>query len=256
MSQTFERMARERHLYPIVVSTLRDPSSEVETAKALISYQIEHLLITGATNPDAVSKVCKSHAISHLNIDLPGTKAPSVISDNYWGAESLTNALLDKSKPQKSKARNDLHFLGGVANDYATSRRIAGFEDAIKAHVGVVRSNQIHACGYESALAEACMAELYATLGGLPKGLLINSTIALEGVVRFLKTIHPGELKECAFGCYDWDPFATFLSFPLIMVRQNTDGLLGKAFELIDTNDLDNKKIFEIRPSLITSEAP
>ncbi len=255
MSQTFERMARERHLYPIVVSTLRDPALEVETAKALISYQIEHLLITGATNPDAVSKVCKVHGVSHLNIDLPGTRAPSVISDNYWGAESLTKELLKKSKAQSNAARNSLHFVGGIASDYATGRRISGFEDAIRTQVGTISSNQIHACGYESQLAEACVANLYVRLGGLPKGLLINSTIALEGVVRFLKTIEPSELSECAFGCYDWDPFATFLSFPLMMVRQNTEGLIGKAFELIDNDDLNTKRVFEIKPALVSVDS-
>jgi LacI family transcriptional regulator, fructose operon transcriptional repressor len=253
-SQTFERMARERHLCPIVVSTLRDPALEVETAKTLISYQIEHLLVTGATSPDAVSKVCKQHGVRHLNIDLPGSKAPSVISDHYWGAEALTNELLKLSKPQKVHARNQLYFIGGIATDYATQRRVSGFEDAIKNATGSVSADQIDTCGYDGARAEMSIERLYSKLGGLPKGLFINSTMPLEGVVQFLKTLDVKQLNACAFGCFDWDPLATFLGFPLLMVRQNIEGLISKAFELIDNGDLNNSQIFEVRPSLVSSE--
>ena len=77
MSQTFEEQARLRDLHPMVVSTLRDPRLEVETVETLLSYQVEHLLITGATDPDAVSRVCRRHGVPHVNVDLPGRLAPS-----------------------------------------------------------------------------------------------------------------------------------------------------------------------------------
>jgi LacI family transcriptional regulator, fructose operon transcriptional repressor len=256
MSQTFERYARERHLHPIVVSTLRDPALEVETVKTLLSYQIEHLLVTGATKPDEVSKICKHHGVSHLNLDLPGTKAPSVVSDNYWGSHQLTEALLSKSKIQKNTGRDALYFLGGIANDYATNGRVRGFEDSVVRAFGSVKPAQIDICGYEAELANAAIEKLYKKLGGLPKGLFINSTQPLEGVVRFLKTLPSKELTECMFGCYDWDPFAAFLSFPLLMVRQNTEALMRKAFELIDAGDLRGNKVFEIKPALVSSEDP
>jgi LacI family transcriptional regulator, fructose operon transcriptional repressor len=254
MSQTFERMARERHFHPIVVSTLRDPALEVETVKTLLSYQIEHLLVMGATKPDDVSLICKHHGVSHLSLDLPGTKAPSVASDNHWGAKTLTKALLNKSKIKKNIARDALYFLGGIENDYATNGRIRGFEDTVVSAFGSISPAQINVCGYESDLAQVAMKKLYEKLGGLPKGLFINSTQPLEGVVRFLKTLPSKELSECAFGCYDWDPFAAFLSFPLLMVRQNTEALMAKAFELIDNGDLRGNKVYEIKPALVSSD--
>jgi LacI family transcriptional regulator, fructose operon transcriptional repressor len=109
MSQTFEHYARQRNLHPIVVSTLRDPALEVETVKTLLSYQIEYLLVTGATKPDKVSKICKHYGVSHLNLDLPGTKAPSVVSDNYWGSQKLTEGLLEKAKIKKIQA--EMHCI-------------------------------------------------------------------------------------------------------------------------------------------------
>lgn len=251
MSQTFERLARERHLYPMVVSTLRDPKLEVETVRTLISYQIEYLLVTGATDPDAVSRICAHHGVAHVNIDLPGKRAPSVISDNYWGAFQLTSRLIDRSVPQATHERDQLHFVGGIRTDYATQRRIDGFVDAIKATFGSVQPHQINACGYEADVAEAAVGALYRQLGGLPRGLFVNSTIALEGVVRFLKTLPANEPASCAIGSYDWDPFASFLSFPLLMVRQDVDQLLGEAFRIIDAGESGIPRIIEIKPEVV-----
>jgi LacI family fructose operon transcriptional repressor len=251
MSQVFERLARERHWYPIVVSTLRDPVLELETVRTLISYRIEYLVVAGATDPDSVSRVCRGHGVAHVNVDLPGTKAASVISDNYWGAQQLTQALIDRSQSLRARLRNKAYFVGGIASDYATRRRMEGFADAVTARFGHVDRDQIDACGYEGSLAEAAVRALYARLGGLPRALFINSTIALEGVVRFLKALPADELSRCAFGCYDWDPFASVLSFPLLMVRQNVEGLLGEAFRIIDTKSFREKRLIEIKPELL-----
>jgi LacI family transcriptional regulator, fructose operon transcriptional repressor len=253
MSQKFEELARARGLHPMVVSTLRDPKLEVETVETLLSYQVEHLLVTGATDPDAVSKVCRHHGVPHVNVDLPGRKAPSVITDNHWGAQQLTSRLIERSTPQSAPARDRVYFVGGIASDHATSRRIDGFTAAIRASFGTLKREQINACGYEPERAEAAVAALHAHLGGLPRGLFVNSTIALEGVVRFLKTLPHAELEGCAIGSYDWDPFCSFLSFPLLMVRQNIDGLMGEAFNILDSGEFPKGKVVEILPELVLS---
>jgi LacI family fructose operon transcriptional repressor len=88
---------------------------------------------------------------------------------------------------------------------------------------------------------------------GLPRALLVNSTIALEGVVSFLSTLPATELERCSLGCYDWDPFARVLSFPVLMVRQDVEGLLGAAFEIIDRGTYAEPRVIEIRPELMFS---
>src|SRR4051812_664597 len=230
MAQTFEKLARQRHLYPIVVSTLRDSALELETARTLISYRVESLIVVGATDPDAISDVCQSHGVDHVSVDLPGRKATSVISDNFWGAQQLTLELIARSRPLRAAGRNRPCFLGGLGTDHATLRRIEGFSDAVLTKLGELGPEQVDACGYEPDLAEAAVADLHKRLKGLPRALFVNSTIALGGVVRFLKTLPHDELDRCTFGCYDWDPFGSMLSFPLLMVRQNVDGLLEQAF--------------------------
>jgi LacI family fructose operon transcriptional repressor len=254
MSQTFERLARLRGWYPLVVSTLRDPVLEVETARTLISYRVEHLVIAGATDPDAVGRVCRSYGVEHVNVDLPGTMAASVISDNYWGAQQLARALVKRAPPPADARRDRIHFLGGIVSDYATKRRIEGFVDVVARLTGPLADDQVDACGYEADLAEMALRRLCERRGGLPRGLFINSTIALEGVVRVLKTLSAAELAGCVFGCYDWDPFAGALSFPLLMVRQNADELLEAAFRMIDDGTCNRRRTLEIRPALVFPE--
>lgn len=251
MAQVFERRARERHWYPLVVSTLRDPALEIETVNRLISYRVEYLVITGATDPDPLARACRTHGVAHVNVDLPGSAASSVISDNYWGASQLTQALLERSRTVRGAARNRAYFVGGIATDYATRRRIEGFADTIKARTGRFDPAQIDACGYEGDLAEAAVRRLHARLRGLPRALFINSTIALEGVVRFLKALPREELDGCVFGCYDWDPFAAMLTFPLLMVRQDVEAMLGEAFRIIDAGTFREGRVIEIKPRLV-----
>jgi LacI family fructose operon transcriptional repressor len=251
MAQVFERLARQRHWYPIVVSTLRDPALELETVRTLISYRIEHLVVVGATDPDSVSTLCMRHGVAHVNVDLPGTKVASVISDNYWGAQQLTQSLIERSRPQRAAARNRAYFVGGLASDHATRRRMEGFSDVVVARFGAIEPAQVDACGYAPDLAEAAVRKLHARLKGLPRALFVNSTIALEGVVRFLMTLPRDELERCTFGCYDWDPFARVLSFPVLMVRQNVEGLLEEAFRIVDRGSFEDARVIEIKPELM-----
>ncbi len=254
MSQAFDRMARERQLQPIVVSTLRDPQLEVDTVKTLISYQVDHLILTGATDPDGVSRVCRHHNVMHVNVDLPGKKAPSVISDNHWGAVQLASTLIARSVHQPTRERDRLYFLGGVSGDYATQRRIQGFIDTVTSKLGTVAPDQIRTCGYEVAAAQTEIRKLYTQIGGLPRGLFLASSLTLEGAVLFLKTLPAQELKRCAFGSYDWDPFASYLRFPVHMVRQDVDGLLTAAFKVIDGGDSALEQLVEVKPHLVLGD--
>jgi LacI family transcriptional regulator, fructose operon transcriptional repressor len=251
LSQVFDGLARARGLQPIVVSTLRDPALEIATVKSLVSHQVDHLIVTGASDPDAVGRLCRHHHVKHVNVDLPGRSAPSVISDNHWGAAQLTQILLERSKPVATAARNRLYFIGGSAGDHATERRVQGFADTVAAALGPVLPAQLRICGYEAAAAEREVASLYAVLGGLPRGMLFASSVTLEGAVRFLKTLPPAQLAPCTFASYDWDPFASCLRFPVHMMCQDVDALLAEAFRIIDGGRAGKGRVVEIRPRLV-----
>jgi LacI family fructose operon transcriptional repressor len=86
IAEQFEGMARERGLFPIITCTRRDPELELEAARAMLSYQVDCLIATGATDPDRIADICLAAGVPTINLDLPGSNAPSVISDNYLGA--------------------------------------------------------------------------------------------------------------------------------------------------------------------------
>ena len=250
MSQSFEAEARDRGLMPVIASSMRDAREELRIVETLISYAVESLFIAGATDPDAVTRQCRAAGMRHVFVDLPGKGAPSVISDNYEGAAILTRKLLSLQKPQDDPARNRLFFLGGVATTYATSRRIEAFRDTLTAAGLPPSDDQVIACGYSPKSAMAETAALMQRLGGLPAGLFINSVTAFEGVLGHFVHLPPKAFDASVIGCYDYDPFAAYLQFPVHMVRQDSHELIAQAWQLLDRPPQD-PVVIEVKPLLI-----
>ena len=212
LAQTFEDQARSRGLCPIVVGTQRDPSVEASVTQTLLSQRVELLFIAGVRNPTPLNELCSAAGVPSINLDLPGDGAPSVLSDHRKGSQTITEALLEKLLA-KGYSPDDLVLLGGVADEYATAMRIAGFKDAFKERNLTPRKDAIECCGYNAAAAKQALANRFAQYGRLPPGLLMNSITAFEGMVQFTATLAPDALKSSVVGCFDWDPFAAYLPF-------------------------------------------
>ncbi|MBB4568728.1 LacI family DNA-binding transcriptional regulator [Rhizobium leucaenae] len=249
MAQTFEAHVRQRGQCPIVVSSSRDPQEERETAENLISYSIDELFICGATDPDGVHEVCEAAGLKHINIDLPGTKTHSVISDNYEGGRMLTEAIIGRFASDDPLSPDELSLFGG-RNDHASRERIRGFRDVKRALLGADPEASIQPTGYSPNTARIAFEAFFEKAGRLPRALFINSSINFEGLLRFMSA-HPHEtFADLVVGCYDYDPFGSFLPFPVIMMRQDVEGMITKAFELIEETRTP-PKIHLIRPDLV-----
>lgn len=244
--ETFEEMARARGLFPIITCTGRDPELEVEAARTMLSYQVEWLVSTGATNPDRITDICASIGARSINLDLPGTKAPSVISDNFSGAKELTRRILQNFQ-QKTGTTASLLFVGGRATDHNTLERVRGFRAAHQDMGLQLDERHILTCGYAPEKAEKALHLLAAQEGALPGGMFVNSTISLEGVMRWLKASGYLAEKQPVMGCFDWDPFVALLGNDIEMVRQDVDGMLKAVFEIIDTG-VSQDALIEIPP--------
>ena len=183
-------------------------------------------------------------------MDLPGPDAPSVVSDNYHGAEMLTQTILAAMPSVADPARARPYFIGGVTDDYASARRIEAFRAVAATPDSAVREEQVIACGYAPGHAQRELAALCDRLGGLPAALFVNSLTVFEGALSHLITLPPGAFDQTVVGCYDYDPFAAFLQFPVHMVRQNSAGLIARAFELIEADERA-PQLIEIEPELI-----
>lgn len=250
MSQSFEANARDRALVPVIASSLRDPEEERRIVETLISYAIDVLFVAGASNPDAISALCAQAGLRHIFIDLPGRGAPSVVSDNFGGAAVLTRTLIGAMPDLGTGPRARPYFLGGAGSDFASAQRIAAFRGTAADCGAAVAPEQVITCGYAPRRATAAVADLLDRIGGLPAALFVNSLTAFEGVLGHFVTLPPDDFANTVIGCYDYDPFAAFLQFPVHMVRQNAHGLITRAYELLDAGTTE-PVIVEVAPELV-----
>lgn len=244
--ETFEIMARERGLFPIITCTLRDPDLEMEAARTMLSYQVEWLISTGATNPDRITDLCLAAGARSLNLDLPGTKATSIISDNFAGARELTKRTLINHQ-RKTGEMSPLLFIGGRGTDHNTAERIRGFRTAHE-DLGVpIEEHHILPCGYAPEKAAQALSQLAASEGTVPRGMFVNSTISLEGVIRWTTSSPLFDSALPVIGCFDWDPFVALLGHDIEMVRQDVPGMLKATFDILEKGSSD-KSLIEISP--------
>lgn len=234
--EKFEEMARVRGLFPIITCTRRDPALEIEAARAMLSWQVDWLIATGASDPDQISEICAQAGTPTLNLDLPGQRSASVISDNYSGAKTLVTKILQNVEKRNGK-KSPLIFVGGQSNDHSTRERLRGFRDAHKEFGVEVDEENILACGYGPDKAQQAMAD-YLTHHYPPlPGIFVNSTIPLEGVVRWLDSQGYTSHQQPPMGCFDWDPFVELLGHDIATVRQNVPAMLEAIFRLIDNEE-------------------
>jgi LacI family transcriptional regulator, fructose operon transcriptional repressor len=250
LSQSFDLIARERGLCPVIASTLRDPKEEIRIVEMLLAYAIDSLFIAGATDPDALARLCRAANLPHIFIDLPSSHAPSVVTNNFHGAELLARKILSDSKPQGGGPRGKPYFLGGALSDYATARRAAAFRAVAEENGGAVGEDQIVQCGYAPRNAAMAIEALCTRLGGLPASLFVNSITVFEGVMSYFVALPPSAFENSVIGCFDYDPFAAFLQFPVTMVRQNSNQLIEQAYAMLDQGS-QAPRLVEIEPDLI-----
>ncbi|MDH4441360.1 MAG: LacI family DNA-binding transcriptional regulator [Rhizobium sp.] len=234
MAQTFEAEVRSRGQCPIVVSACRDPEEERQIVETLISYSIDELFIAGATDPDGVHDVCVKAGLRHVNIDLPGTRAPSIISDNYEGACMLTRAIIERAMQDGPLSADEVYLFGG-RDDHASRERIRGFREVKRAMLGADPEACIHPTGYSPGMTARAFETFYEAHHKLPRCFFVNSSINLEGLLRFLGQ-HPHEtFADIIVGCYDYDPFGSFLPFPVYMIRQDSEAMITEGFKILAT---------------------
>ncbi len=244
--ERFEAMSRARGLFPIITCTRRNPELEVEAARTMLSWQVDWLIATGATDPDQISEICAQSGVPTLNLDLPGKLAPSVISDNYSGAKALTSRILDNAQARYGY-KAPLVFVGGRGTDHNTRERLRGFLDAHQEHGIAIEEANILPCGYGPEKAELALGEYLAQHQPPWPGIFVNSTISLEGVVRWLASQGYEGPAQPPMGCFDWDPFVELLGHDIETVRQDVPAMLEAVFALIDNQNTD-LQLIEIPP--------
>lgn len=91
----------------------------------------------------------------------------------------------------------------------------------------------ILAPGYSKGHVEACLQERFSSEKTLLQGIFVNSTISLEGVVRWLSQVGLTGSEQPPMGCFDWDPFVYLLGHDIDMVQQDVPAMLDAVFRLL-----------------------
>jgi len=248
LAEAFEAEVANRGLCPVVVSTQRDPIVEANVIETLLAQQVEFLFLTGVHDPDPLNDMCRSAHVRSINVDLPGRRAPSVVSDNRGGAKALTEVMVRKLAARGGDL-NDIFFFGGLVDDDATMKRVAGFADTLTLHGIACTEAMIDLCGYPPPTAARSLARRYGELGRLPAGLFANGVTALEGVMQFTSTLPRRELETVVVGSFDWDPFGAHLPFDVTMVRQNVEAMITEAFVLLDGHKANDNPLVVVPTS-------
>lgn len=256
IAERFEAEVRARGLLPMTSCTRRDPELELATVRQMLSYNVDRIVCTGATDPDGIARICDAQGVPTINLDLPGAAAPSVISDNYSGAYKLTAALIAQASVDGHDWSEDLLFVGGRPTDHNTSERIRGFRDAITHASAAPVDRNILACGYAAEKSKAAFAGHVERSGKLPAAIFVNSTISLEGVVDWLARHHRKALDTIHFGSFDWDPFAQYITQNLFSVRQDVPAMLDAMFRIIDSEPPHKAQVIQVEPIVISAGSP
>jgi LacI family fructose operon transcriptional repressor len=247
LAETFELEARKRGLCPIVVSTLRNAEVESTVVSTLLAQRVEFLFIAGVADPTALNRMCDEASAPCVNVDLPGDGAPSVVSDNRAGAFLVTQKLIDKVRSLGGSA-DDMLFLGGVAGEYATDNRVAGYFEALRCAGVSQRPEMVSCCGYRPENSCEALRDYVGRRGRLPSGLFICSITTFEGVLKY--SALAGAALDCAVGCFDWDPFAADLPFTVVMLRQDVETMMELAFASLDPERQRVRGVLMVPPVL------
>lgn len=249
IAERFEEMARERNMLPIITCTRRNPKLELEAARVMLSWQVDWIVATGTTFPDKITGLCQQAGVPVINLDLPGTLAPSIISDNYTGAKKLTENILVQSTARYGTAL-PLYFIGGRKTDHNTAERLRGFIDAHAAQGLSVPEKNLLVRGYSLGNIALTLEDAFGNGEIHLPGIFVNSTISLEGVVGWLAQRGLTDKKQPPLGCFDWDPFASMLGHNISMVRQDVPAMLDAVFKIIDIGEVSSGTV-EIPPLLV-----
>ena len=255
IAERFELEARARGLLPMTSCTRREPELELATVRQMLSYNVDRIVCAGASDPDGIARICQAQDVPTINLDLPGTAAPSIISNNYTGAYKLTAALIARADADNRDWHEDFLFVGGRPTDHNTSERIRGFRDAIADAGAVPVEDNILACGYAAAKSKAAFSAKIESTGRMPTAVFVNSTISLEGVFEWLAQYDRAALDTILFGSFDWDPFAQYMAQNLFSVRQDVSAMLDAMFQVIDSDPPHDPKLIQIEPIVISDGA-
>lgn len=255
LTEILELEAKKEGWHAITMNANHHSEDEYHALQSLLSLNIQKIVLAGVSSPQPLNALCEKLQIQVVNIDTPYMPIPSIVSDNAYGAEQLTLALLQNidKKQYGQSALDYIYFMGGAHDSYTTIKRIEGFREAHKKLGLPFVDDQILLCPYTAKDSYILFEKLIAELQGIPLGIFSNSLYSLEGIAMFLKE-NPEIYREILsrhIGCFDWHPFANFLPFNMEIIRQPVEKIIEETINILLKNKQTEGQLIKIKPQLI-----
>lgn len=255
LTEVLEMEAKKQGWHAITMNANHNAQDEYHALQSLLSLNIQKIVLAGVSSPEPLNNLCQKLNIQVVNVDTPHMPIASIVSDNAYGAEQLTLALL-KGVDKKAYGQTPLdyiYFMGGTHDSYTTTKRIEGFREAHHKLGFPFALEQILLCPYSAEGSYKTFKELTHKLGDIPLGFFSNSLYSLEGMALFLKE-NPSLYKKILsrhMGCFDWHPFANFLPFNMHIIRQPIEKIIAESINILLKNKPAEPKLITIKPQLI-----
>jgi LacI family transcriptional regulator len=233
-AEAAQQIARAHDSLLIVTVTNNDPHTEMENLNVLMRHRTDGLLLAPANyQSDTLSDLLAKVAVPAVTMDRPLQKSniPSVVADNYKGARTATQHLIDHGYKR-------ILCLGGETTLYTIRERLRGYRHAVE-ETG-------HACIIDMSVKDYKTAEYAiesAMAGSHPPDAVFtlkNSvTIYAFEAMQKLKIAIPKTLALIGFDDFE---LASTLVPSITVVQQPIEDIGRIAAEMLFDQLLDGKR--------------
>ena len=225
LAANLEELCRGSGLVLLTASTNENPDLEERAVRTLWARGVDGLIIAPCRPPDYDRLFAKNAKLPIVVVDraYPGSRYPSVVSDNFEAGRALTRAVLAAGAPLAA-------FLCGQTTLPSIADRIRGFAAACQ-EAGIANWQALILRTGENSLGagRALMAQLLER-GGPPSAFLCSSLMVLEGATQRLKEQVGRIPPETVMGVFDDQESLDFLPNRVFSARQNEAELASQAF--------------------------
>jgi LacI family fructose operon transcriptional repressor len=220
-----EELCRGSGLVLLTSSTNENPELEDRAVRSLCARGVDGLIVAPCRKPDYGRLFAKNAKLPIVVVDraYPGSRYPSVVSDNVEAGLALTRAVLATGAPLTA-------FLCGQTELPTIAGRIRGFAAACR-EVGITNWEDLILRAAENSVgAGRSLMEQLLERGRPPASFMCSSLMVLEGATQRLKERLGRIPLETVMGTFDDQESLDFLPNRVFSARQNEGELASLAF--------------------------
>jgi LacI family transcriptional regulator len=213
-----EDVARNHGYTLVLANTGESIQREREVLEAMISHQVDGVILTPATGDDHLLDLLAARGVQVVLADrqVPGAQVDTVLGDSYEGGRLLTEHLIEQGFRR-------IAFVGGQPGASSLEQRLAGYRDAMNASA---LEPLVHLGRYDSRSGEEIVDRLVAG-GDLPEAAVAASSKVALGVLVALRRHGFRVPHDIALASMDdieaasmIDPFLTVAAQPATEIGQ------------------------------------